>query len=104
ADVERDIKSFLSYAVGCMFGRYSLDEPGLMYAGGKFNHEHYVQFKPTSTNIIPITNSNYFADDVLNRLIEFLNITYGEEKLEENLTFITKVIGKRTNETAREAI
>src|SRR5699024_4141078 len=50
------------------------------------------------------TNSNYFADDVLNRLIEFLNITYGEEKLEENLTFITKVIGKRTNETAREAI
>ena len=72
ADVLREVKSFINYAVGCMFGRYSLDEEGLIYAGSEFDNSKYIKFKVDSDNIIPITDEQYFNDDIVQRLIQFL--------------------------------
>ncbi|MTI67136.1 MAG: BREX-1 system adenine-specific DNA-methyltransferase PglX [Firmicutes bacterium] len=104
ADRERDIKSFISYAVGCMFGRYSLDEEGLVYAGGEFDIDNYKKFKPVEDNVIPITTDDYFEDDIVSRFVEFVKVTFGEETLEENLEYIAETIGKKSNETSRQAI
>lgn len=104
ADREREIRSFISYAVGCMFGRYSLDEEGLIYAGGKFDPERYKTFKVNLDNVIPITDDEYFEDDVVSRFIEFLKVTFGTETLEENLDFIADTLGKKGEETARQRI
>lgn len=104
ADKEVDIKSFISYAVGCMFGRYSLDEEGLVYAGGEFNVDRYKKFKPVEDNVIPITTDDYFEDDIVSRFVEFVKVTFGEETLEENLEYIAETIGKKSNETPRQAI
>lgn len=104
ADLERDIRSFISYAVGCAFGRYSLDEEGLIYAGGEFDQSKYKTFPADEDNILPILPGAYFDDDIVNRFIEFVEVTYGTETLEENLQFVADAIGKRKNETAREAI
>jgi len=104
ADLERDIKSFISYAVGCTFGRYSLDEDGLIYAGGEFDPTQYKTFPADDNNILPILPGAYFEDDIVTRFIEFVKVTYGSETLEENLQFVADAIGRRKNETAREAI
>ncbi|MBZ2174149.1 BREX-1 system adenine-specific DNA-methyltransferase PglX [Schnuerera sp. xch1] len=104
ADRERDIKSFISYAVGCMFGRYSLDEEGLIYAGGEFDSNRYNKFKPVKDNIIPITTDDYFEEDIVSMFVEFVKITFGEEALEENLDYIAETIGKKSSETSRQAI
>lgn len=76
-DKVRDIKSFISYAVGCMFGRYSLDEEGLVYAGGDFDIDRYKTFKADNDNIIPITDEAYFGDDIVERFKEFIKTVYG---------------------------
>lgn len=104
AELERDVKSFISYAVGNMLGRYSLDEDALVYAGGDFDPLKYETFKADEDNIIPIVEYNFFDDDITNRFIEFVEVTYGKETLEDNLQFIAEAIGKRKSETAREAI
>lgn len=130
ADRERDIKSFISYAVGCMFGRYSIDAEGLIYAGGDFGDKWVVgseqckvrkiekdedgnvisdswvdaTFVPDGDNVIPITEDEYFEDDIVSRFIEFVRTVYGEETLEENLDFIADSIGRKPSETARQAI
>lgn len=104
ADRIRDIKSFISYAVGCMFGRYSLDEEGLVYAGGQFNIDSYKTFKADIDNVIPITDDEYFEDDIVSRFVEFVKITFSEETLEENLDFIADTLGKKGNETSRQTI
>lgn len=104
ADLERDIKSFISYAVGCMFGRYSLDEEGLIYAGGEFDPDKYKTFPADEDNILPILPSSSFEDDIVARFIEFVQVTYGEDTLEENLNFIADALGRRKNETAMETI
>jgi hypothetical protein len=104
ADKLKDIKSFISYAVGCMFGRYSLDEEGLVYAGGKFNPERYKTFQVDKDNIIPVFSEAYFEDDIVTRFVEFVKVTFGEETLEENLEFIADTLGKKNGETARETI
>ena len=128
ADRERDIKSFISYAVGCMFGRYSIDAEGLIYAGGEFNDkwnfdegkvrkiekddegniisDSWVssRFMPYRDNIIPITEDEYFGDDIVSRFIEFVKTVYGNDTLEENLDFIADSIGRKSSETARQAI
>lgn len=104
ADLERDIKSFISYAVGCTLGRYSLDEEGLVYAGGEFDPSRYKTFPADEDNILPILPGAYFEDDIVTRLIDFVRVTYGSETLEENLEYIADAIGRRKNETAREAI
>lgn len=102
ADLQREIKSLLSYAVGCMFGRYSLDVEGLAYAGGEWDDSKYSTFIPDADNVIPITDDEYFEDDIVGRFINWLKVVYGEETLEENLQFIANALGSRG--TAREVI
>ena len=97
AYLTRDIKSFISYAVGCMFGRYSLDEDGLAYAGGEWDNSKYDAFIPDEDNCIPITDEEYFEDDIVNRFIEFVRCIYGEDTLEENLQFISDALGGKGN-------
>ncbi|MCG4584497.1 BREX-1 system adenine-specific DNA-methyltransferase PglX, partial [Anaerosalibacter bizertensis] len=122
ADIERDIKSFISYAVGCMLGRYSLDVDGLIYAGGDWEDKWRFEdgkclvkdeenntwiessFWPTMTNIIPITDDNYFEDDIVERFVEFVKITFGSKNLEQNLDYIADVLGKKARETSRDTI
>lgn len=130
ADRERDIRSFISYAVGCMFGRYSIDTEGLIYAGGDFSDKWkvesdkwqvrklekdedgnliydswvYATFVPDVDNIIPITEDEYFEDDIVSRFIEFIKVVYGAETLEENLDFIAESLGVKANETSRQTI
>lgn len=104
ADLERDVKSFLSYGVGLMFGRYSLDEEGLAFAGGKFELNKYRTFKPDEENVIPITDESYFEDDIVTRFIDLLRLTFGKENLEKNLEFIADALTRRNNETARERV
>ena len=137
ADLQRDIKSLVSYAVGCMFGRYSLDEEGLVLAGQPFESyffetsapvcgtgfagaqgasvqtgEFYYKtddgvkkctYNPDKDNIIPITDEEYFSDDIVSRFCEWVKIVYGEKSLETNLDFIAKVLGNKGN-TSREVI
>ncbi|WP_303188836.1 BREX-1 system adenine-specific DNA-methyltransferase PglX [uncultured Clostridium sp.] len=130
ADRERDIRSFISYAVGCMFGRYSIDTEGLIYAGGDFSDKWKVEsdkwqvrklekdeegniisdswvdvtFVPDVDNIIPITEDEYFEDDIVSRFIEFVKVVYGADTLEENLDFIAESLGVKVNETSRQTI
>ncbi|WP_039230518.1 BREX-1 system adenine-specific DNA-methyltransferase PglX [Clostridium haemolyticum] len=104
ADKERDIKSFISYAVGCMLGRYSLDQEGLVYAGGKFDSSKYKIFKVDEDNIVPILSDSYFEDDIVAKFVEFVKVTFGEESLSENLNFIAETLGKKSNETAKDTI
>lgn len=93
ADLTREIKSLLSYAVGCMFGRYSLDVDGLAYAGGKWDGSKYTTFIPDADNVLPITDEEYFTDDIVGRFVEFVKVVYGTDTLEDNLAFIAKALG-----------
>ena len=112
ADLGRDIRSFISYAVGCMFGRYSIYRDGLVYAGGKWNYNDYedaawlcdgkpdviefykqTHFMPDEDNIIPICDDEYFTDDIVGRFVEFLEAVYGTDTLDENLKFIADALG-----------
>ena len=93
ADLKRDIKSFISYAVGCMFGRYSLDVPGLAYAGGEWDDTKYATFKADRDSIIPICDDEYFADDIVGRFIRFIEVVYGKDSLNDNLKFIADALG-----------
>ena len=97
ADHGREIRSLISYAVGCMFGRYSLDVEGLAYAGGAWDPSKYSSFIPYSNNVIPITDEEYFKDDIVTRFVEFVRVVYGEKTLEENLDFIAKAIEIKGN-------
>ncbi|NFH89560.1 BREX-1 system adenine-specific DNA-methyltransferase PglX [Clostridium botulinum] len=105
-DRNLDIRAFLSYFIGCLFGRYSLNKDGIIFAGGDFDINKYSKFIPDEDNIIPILNSDtkYFEDDVMVRFEEFLKVTFSEEYLSENIDFIAEAIGKKTNESSREAI
>ena len=103
ADLSRDIRSFVSYAVGCMFGRYSLNEEGLIYAGGEWDSSKYKTFLPDDDNCIPITDEKYFSDDIVGRFVEFVKTVYGADTLEENLDFIANALGNK-GDTSREVI
>lgn len=102
ADLVRDIKSFISYSVGCMFGRYSLDIEGLAYAGGEWDSSKYSTFIPDTDDIIPICDEEYFEDDIVSRFVEFVSVIYGSDTLEENLKFITDALGGKG--TPREVL
>lgn len=123
ADLGRDIRSFISYAVGCMFGRYSLCVPGLLYAGGTWNDEairqkiwdgfgkHFASHDPTGDyealmpdqdGILPISDDEYFGDDIVGRFVQFVETVFGKDTLEENLRFIAKALGGKG--TPREVI
>ena len=103
ADLQRDIKSLLSYAVGCIFGRYSLDVDGLAYAGGEWDESKYKSFLPDADGVIPITDEEYLEDDVVTRLCSWLKEVYGEETLEANLDFIAKALETK-GDSSREII
>ena len=93
ADLGRDIRSFISYAVGCMLGRYSLDVDGLAYAGGEWDASKYVSFDVDKDNIIPICDDEYFEDDIVGLFVEFVKTVYGADTLDENLKFIADALG-----------
>ena len=93
ADLKRDICSFISYAVGCMFGRYSLDADGLIYAGGEWDNSKYVSFAVNKNNIIPIGDDEYFENDIVSLFVEFVKTVYGQNTLDENLKFIANALG-----------
>lgn len=103
ADLQRDIKSLLSYAVGCMFGRYSLDVEGLAYAGGEWDSSKYQSYIPDADNVIPITDEEYLDDDIVSRLCAWLKAVYGADTLEANLDYIAKALGNKGS-TSREII
>lgn len=119
ANLQREIKSLIGYAVGCMFGRYSPYKEGLIYAGGEWNYDSYKNmflenksipdnfsgqlFLPRIKNVIPITDEDYINDDIVNNFILFIEIIYGAETLEENLDFIAKALGGK-GETPRHII
>ena len=103
ADLQRDIKSLLSYAVGCMFGRYSLDVEGLAYAGGEWDSIKYQSYIPDADNVIPITDEEYLDDDIVSRLCAWLKAVYGADTLEANLDYIAKALGNKGS-TSREII
>lgn len=132
ADQVREIKSLISYAVGCMFGRYSLDKDGLVYAGGDFDKiykkfktedggyagaslanykvlndkgkEINLSFEVDNDNVIPITDEPYFEDDIVGRFKEFIRVVYGKETLNENLDYIAETLGKKGTETSEDTI
>jgi hypothetical protein len=93
ADLGREIRSLISYAAGCMFGRYSLDTEGLAYAGGDWDAGKYRSFIPDKDNILPICDDEYFDDDIMGRFVDFIRVVYGADTLEENLKFIADVLG-----------
>lgn len=97
-----EIVSLISYAVGCMFGRYSLDVEGLAYAGGEWDDSKYKTILPDSDNIIPICDDEYFDDDIVGRFVDFVRKVYGEDTLEENLKFVADALGGKG--TPREVI
>ena len=103
ADLQRDIKSLISYAVGCMFGRYSLDVEGLAYAGGDWDDNKYSTFIPDKDNIIPITDEEYFEDDIFGLFCSWLKKVYGKDTLEQNLDFIASALSNKGS-TSREII
>ena len=95
ADLGRDIRSLISYAVGCIFGRYSLDKPGLAYAGGDWNPDQYHTFLPDADNVIPITDEEYFPDDLTGLFVAWVKKVFGADSLEDNLAFIAKALGTK---------
>lgn len=106
-----EITSLISYAVGCMFGRYSLDVDGLVLADqgatvddylSKMSDPAHVTFMPDSDNVLPITDDEYFDDDIVRYFIDFVRTVYGEETLEQNLAFIAEALGGKG--TSREVI
>ena len=98
-----EIVSLISYAVGCMFGRYSLDVEGLAYAGGQWDDSKYSTYLPDADNCIPITDTPYFEDDIVSRFVAFVKVVYGADTLEENLQFIADALGNK-GDTSREVI
>lgn len=98
-----EIVSLLSYAVGCIFGRYSLDVDGLAYAGGEWDAGKYKTFLPDHDDVIPITDEEYLEDDIVSGLCDWLKAVYGADTLEENLDFIAGALGGKGN-SSREAI
>ena len=102
ADIQREIRSLISYAVGCMFGRYSLDVSGLIYDGGTWDESKYASFCPDTDSIIPICDDEYFSDDVVGQFIKFIEVVYGKGTLEDNLRFIADALGGKGS--SREVI
>ena len=88
-----EIVSLLSYAVGCLFGRYSLDVEGLAYAGGEWDSSKYQTIIPDADNILPVCDDDYFEDDLTGKFADFVRVVYGEDTLEENLKSIADALG-----------
>ena len=107
ADREKDCQRLISYAIGCMMGRYSLDEPGLIYAHAGnvgFEPDRYATFPADADGIIPITDELWFSDDACSRVREFLLAVWGPDTLEENMAWLAESLGSKASETPDETI
>ncbi|NLI64553.1 MAG: BREX-1 system adenine-specific DNA-methyltransferase PglX, partial [Bacteroidales bacterium] len=104
AEKKDTVKNFLSYFIGCAMGRYSLDEEGLVFAGGEFDSSKYISFKADKDGILPITDQEYFEDDIVELFVGFLKVTFGEEYLNENLDFIASELKGKKSDSSRERI
>ena len=104
ADLRRDVVSLISYGVGCIFGRYSVDVPGVVYAGGEWNSGCYHTILPDQDAILPICDDEYFEDDIVGRFVKFVESVFGTSTLERNLDFIADAIGRKgsSRETLRD--
>jgi len=102
ANQAQDIRSLISYAVGCMFGRYSLDYDGIIYPGSNWDISKYITYKADKDAILPVSDDEYFDDDIVNRFIKFIKVVYGEYTLEDNLNYIAESLGGRGS--SREVI
>jgi type II restriction/modification system DNA methylase subunit YeeA len=104
ADVRRDMAAFLSYAVGCMMGRYSLDMPGLILANASEKLREFLKkvgkpldaltYAPVEDGIVPMLDGDWFEDDIVGRVREFLRVAFGEQTLEQNVAFLEDALGK----------
>lgn len=103
ADRTREIKSVISFAVGCIVGRYAHDQDGIIYAGGEWGDAKFGEYQPDVDNVIPITDEEYFRDDMVGRFCDWIKNVYGERYLEENLMFIASGLNARGN-SSREII
>ncbi|MCC3359423.1 BREX-1 system adenine-specific DNA-methyltransferase PglX [Bacillus sp. REN16] len=103
-ELNQDIKSFISYAIGCAFGRYSLDKEGLVYAGGRFDPLQFKTFPADKDNILPILSGSYFEDDIISKFVDFVRITFGDDNLNGNLDFVADALGRKKGETAKETL
>ncbi|WZL72465.1 BREX-1 system adenine-specific DNA-methyltransferase PglX [Clostridiaceae bacterium 35-E11] len=101
---KKDVASFISYAVGCMLGRYSLDEKGLVFAGGNFDQSKYQSFQVNPHNVLPIGEEDSDGWDVVTRLIQFVKITFGEKTWKENLIYIADALGRKNKESPQKCI
>ncbi len=107
ADREKDCQRLISYAIGCMMGRYSLDEPGLIYAHARnlgFDVSRYATFPADADGIVPLTDERWFADDAASRVREFLLTVWGQDTLEENMAWLAESLGTKASETSDETI
>ena len=102
-NAESIIKDLLSYAVGCMFGRYGLQKSGIIYAGGQWDINQYSLFLPDEDNVIPITDEEYLEDDIVSRFCDWMKKVFGEDSLEDNLDYIASIIGGK-GDSSRERI
>ena len=98
------VKQFISYAVGCMMWRYSLDSEWLAFAGWDFDTSKYNSFEADDDGIIPVLSDEYFEDDIVARFKEFVKVAFGEESINRNLDFIANALTKKTSETSLERI
>ena len=104
ADKERDVKSLISYLIGVVMGRYSLDVPGLAYAGGEWDGSKYKTYQPDDDGIVPIYRSIGMEDGLTTQLIDLIKLIYGEDTYRQNLDFIAESIGRNNNESSEEAL
>ena len=106
ADRETEIKSLISYSVGCMFGRYSLDQDGLVFADSCFEKSKYNKYIPDEDNIIPISDNEdvYYNDDIVARFKDFIKIAFGSKTLNQNLDYIAESLGKKGTESSDDTI
>lgn len=104
ANLEREIKSLVSYLIGIVMGRYSLDVEGLAYAGGEWNDANYVTYKPDDDGIVPIYTTIGMEDGLDTQILKLIKIVYGEDTYRENIDFIANALGKKSNESSEETL
>ena len=104
AEKEREIRSLVSYLVGIVMGRYSLDMDGLAYAGGKWDASNYISYQPDDDGIVPIYTKLGMEDGLTTKLIELIKLIYGEDTYRQNIDFIAEGLGKKNNESSEESL
>ncbi|MBP1950689.1 BREX-1 system adenine-specific DNA-methyltransferase PglX [Virgibacillus litoralis] len=104
ADRVRETKSFLSFYIGCVLGRYSLDQEGLNFAGGEFDESKYESFKPNQDGLIHLTDDHYFDNDIVVRLREFLSVGFSPQTVDENMQWLAESLTMKKNESPEERL